>query len=406
MRKTPRSNHQAWIVASLLLLAFALRVHGLDHHNIWGDEAASIELSKQSLAQILVPEIETHPPLYHILLHFWMTIAGDSIFAVRYFSVIPGILLISLVHVVGQRLFGRPGATLAAGMTAFSSFAIYYSQETRMYAWVTTFGTLSAYSMLRLQHQSSWKSKWTAAYLVSTLAAIFTHYYALLVLLAQNLFMITSNHHRWRWLQVITGLSFLPWVMAHAAFISSKASLRMDAWGLEGTNQVWAGSLWAFATGITVSPQQQWMAAAMLIFVAIGVRRVWQIPGQQRFLALYLFVPITGAWLIGPLMPFFYERYLTIALPAYILLLVAGLLANARPILIGGLLLAMITNVISVYNYYIDPRYSKGRYGDLIAYVEHNALLGDGLLLQNGAQAALYDYYGPTQLPSYNLLLG
>ena len=102
-------------------------------------------------------------------------------------------------------------------------------------------------------------------------------------------------------------------------------------------------------------------------------------------------------------MPFFYERYLTIALPAYILLLVAGLLASARPILIGGLLLAMITNVISVYNYYIDPRHSKGRYGDLIAYLEHNALSGDGLLLQNGAQAALYDYYGPTQITSYNL---
>ncbi len=185
-----RSSRQALFVVPLLLLAFALRVHGLEHHNIWGDEAFSIALGKQPLAQVVDPDQETNPPLYHILLHFWLAMVGDSVLAVRYLSVIPGMLLVPLTHVIGQRLFGRSGAALAAILTAFSSFAIYYSQETRMYAWVVAFSTLSVYASLRLQRQSSPRIKWSAVFLASMLAAAFTHYYAFLVLLAENLFMI------------------------------------------------------------------------------------------------------------------------------------------------------------------------------------------------------------------------
>ena len=49
MTKARKSSNQALLVVPILILAFALRVHGLEHHNIWGDEAFSIALAKQNL---------------------------------------------------------------------------------------------------------------------------------------------------------------------------------------------------------------------------------------------------------------------------------------------------------------------------------------------------------------------
>ncbi|MDP6225148.1 MAG: glycosyltransferase family 39 protein, partial [Anaerolineales bacterium] len=323
--------------------------------------------------------------------------------------VIPGMLLVPLTHVIGQRLFGRSGAALAAILTAFSSFAIYYSQETRMYAWVVAFSTLSVYASLRLQRQSSPRTKWSAVFLASTLAAAFTHYYAFLVLLAENLFMIWRKHRQRRWLrrwigmQAVAGLAFLPWALAHVDFIGGKASARWEALGAGGLDAVWAGTLAAFGAGETVSPLGRWLGIALLVPLAMGLRGALQRSRRERVLAYWLFVPLAAAWLLGPLMPFFFPRYLIVALPAYVLLLAGGLRASARPLVVFWLLLALLANGRSLRNYFSDPNFAKGGYGDLMAYVQVHRQPGDALLLQNGAQAALYDYYGQAEPRAYNM---
>jgi hypothetical protein len=120
-------------------------------------------------------------------------------------------------------------------------------------------------------------------------------------------------------------------------------------------------------------------------------------------LAYWLFVPLTGAWLPGPLMPFFFARYLIVALPAYLLLLAIGLRASARPLAAFWLLLALLANGYSLRNYFSNPNFAKGGYGDLMAYVQAHRRSGDALLLQNGAQAALYDYYGQAEPRAFNM---
>jgi hypothetical protein len=118
----------------------------------------------------------------------------------------------------------------------------------------------------------------------------------------------------------------------------------------------------------------------------------------------YLVVPLSVAWLVNPIMPFFFERYLIVALPAYLLLLAAGLLWLGRRhnvTLAIGVLLVLVVSGYSLYNYYADPAYAKGGYGQLMAYVEHHAYPGDALLLENPLQKAIYDYYAPPDMPAY-----
>ena len=166
---------------------------------------------------------------------------------------------------------------------------------------------------------------------------------------------------------------------------------------------VWAGSLSAFGVGHTVSPLGRWLGIALLVPMAIGLRGGMQRSRWDSALAYWLFVPLLGAWLLGPLMPFYFPRYLIVVLAPYLLLLVGGLRASARPLAILWLLLALLANWRSLRNYFSDPVYAKGGYGDLMAYVDAHRLPGDGLLLQNGAQAPLYDYYGLQEPLAYNM---
>ena len=222
--------NQHFAMAALLLLGFGLRVFRLQRHNLWGDEAFSLAFSKQPLALVLAAGVETHPPLYHAMLHFWLLLAGQSLFALRFLSVVPGVLLLALLFALGRRFLGAPGGLLTAGLAAISSFAIYYSQETRMYAWVACFCALAMYADSRWQRARA--RGWAALFLAATLAAVFTHYYAFFVLLAQNLGRFRWRREdalRWRaWLrvQLLIALAYLPWALAQIGFIGGKASAR------------------------------------------------------------------------------------------------------------------------------------------------------------------------------------
>ncbi len=394
-------------MAALLLLGFGLRVFRLQWHNLWGDEAFSLAFSKQPLQLVLAAGAETHPPLYHALLHFWVPLVGQSLFALRFLSVLPGVLLVAMLFVLGRRMFGAPVGLLASGLCAISSFAIYYSQETRMYAWVACFCALALYADVRWQRTPA--RRWAALFLGATLAAIFTHYYAFFVLLAQTFCRFLwrrENPHIWTvWLrgQLLIALAYLPWVLAQIEFISAKASARWETLGARGLDEVWAGTLAAFGVGQTVSPLGRWMGIALLVPLAIGLRSAMQRSRRERVLVYGLFVSLVGAWLLGALMPFFSPRYLIVALPAYLVLLAVGLRASARPLALFWVLLALLANGRSLRNYFTDPLYAKGGYGDLMTYVHAHRRPGDGLLLQNGAQAPLYDYYGLHEPRGYNM---
>ena len=391
----------------MLLLGFWLRVFRLQWHNLWGDEAFSLAFSKQPLVQVLSAGAETHPPLYHAMLHFWVSLAGQSLFALRFFSVLPGVLLVALLFLLGRRMLGYPGGFLASGLCAISSFAVYYSQETRMYSWAAFFCALSMYADVRWQRTR--ERRWEALFLGAMLAAIFTHYYSFFLLVAQNLFRFVQrreNRRSWlNWLrgQLFIALAYFPWVLAQIEFIGSKASARWDALGVGGLVAVWAGTLSAFGAGQTVAPLGRWLGIVLLIPLAIGLRGVLQSSRDERVLAYWLFIPMVGAWLLGPLMPFFFPRYLIVVMLVYLLLLAAGLRSSARSLTIFWLLLSLLANWRSLHNYFFEPLYAKGGYGDLMAYVDANRRLGDGLLLQNGAQAPLHDFYGLHEVRSYNM---
>lgn len=126
-------------VAGLLTLASMLRLFLLTNQSFWFDEGAtlamtdSVDVRHTYYSLMTISGGDKFQPLYFYLLSVWRAIFGDSEFALRFFSVIPGVLTPIVVYLAAKPLFGERHALLSAIFLVCSGFCISYSQELRPY---------------------------------------------------------------------------------------------------------------------------------------------------------------------------------------------------------------------------------------------------------------------------------
>src|SRR5450432_3925929 len=186
VRLRPMNPKRVLAAATLiLLLAFTLRVLRLGDKTVWWDEAWSVWTAQQSFAQTTeITARDVHPPLYQWLLNGWVRVTGISEFAVRYLSLLWGLLTVAALYALVRRLANLRAALLAALFLTISTFAIHWSQETRMYSMSACAVTLAVYAYLRIG--TKWSRWWLLLIAASTTAAL-THYLGALVLVVLNL---------------------------------------------------------------------------------------------------------------------------------------------------------------------------------------------------------------------------
>ncbi|MGD8491551.1 MAG: glycosyltransferase family 39 protein, partial [Anaerolineae bacterium] len=358
---------------------------------------------------------DTHPPLYPFLLYAWLRAAGSSPLAVRFLSALIGTLTVPLVFVLGRRAFGQATGLLASLLTAVSPVLVYYSQETRMYGLVAVLGVASVYGAASILQGERRTTGWLA-YFFATLAAAYTHYYAFFVILAENLVVVPallvrrrrSDLARWLLSQAGILVAYIPWIFVQVGFLSGKASTRFDEWNLSTAWRIAAETVASFGAGLAVAPAvAQGIAVLFAIVVAVGVVALVRRRDPEPWLVVaYLFLPVGLAWLVNPVMPFFYARYLLLLAPAFYLLAAHGVLIGWRlwrPLGVAGAVLLVLASLWGLRGYYTDEAYVKGRYGQMMSHIQSHAQPGDAILLANQLQRPLYDYYAPDELAAYFL---
>jgi hypothetical protein len=390
-------------------MAFCLRIYAIDRQDIWGDEAVSIQLSSGPLLDIIEGGAETVPPLYHILLHYWLRLGGASALAIRLLSAAFGTLGVAGIYILGGRVFGRRIGILAALTAAISPALVFYSQEARVYSVLAFLTVVSIYWTVRLADEPVRSRAWIA-YLLASLAAGYTHYYGFFVILAENLVVIIHmlRRRRWRslkkWLaaQAAIGLAYLPWIYIQGSFLTNKAGGRFEEWTLSVAAGMAEQTLTALAAGLSVSPSAARLIAIPFIVAALSslFARPSNGTGKTLLIACVL-VPGALAWLVNPLMPFFFPRYLLLTAPAYFILVASGIVVwkrLQRTLPAAGVLLLVLGSGYGLHGYYTDDAFLKGRYGQMMTHVQQNARSGDGLVLLNRLQRPLFEYYEPSDL--------
>lgn len=162
-----------WPLLPIFAVALALRL--LVTRGFWIDEITSIiQANTASISETLALIPTVHPPLYHIVLHYWVGLFGISEFAVRAMSIAFGMASVVALYVFANRFFGRNIAIICGIIVAVSPFHVWYSQEARMYSPLFFFATVSLYFFMKLLEERK-ASSWIG-WGVSTILAAYTHY--------------------------------------------------------------------------------------------------------------------------------------------------------------------------------------------------------------------------------------
>lgn len=112
MRTKLGSNWIRIAILALIWIGFAARVWQIGAQSLWLDEALSVVFARKPVPQLISTLInqDIHPPLYYLFLHFWMILAGQSEFAVRYLSLLFGLPAVPATYVFGAALFRKAAA--------------------------------------------------------------------------------------------------------------------------------------------------------------------------------------------------------------------------------------------------------------------------------------------------------
>ncbi|MBI3286892.1 MAG: glycosyltransferase family 39 protein, partial [Chloroflexi bacterium] len=167
----PLPGVRPWVgLAAIFSLGIALRLFRLGDQSLWLDEAFSVTLSRKPVLEMLrlIVLSDSHPPLYYLLLHFWM-ILGDSEVLVRLLSALLSGASILTMYALGRAMYSHSVGLTAALILALSPFHIWYAQEARMYALLSLGVLASAYFLVRAL-QTNHVKHWTGFVFTTTLA--------------------------------------------------------------------------------------------------------------------------------------------------------------------------------------------------------------------------------------------
>src|SRR5512134_37963 len=116
-----------WLVIVITFVGGWLRVYLLSSKGLWLDETFSIWMANHSVSDMLqwIVRIDQHPPLYYLLLHYWIALNGDTPYDVRLLSALFGAGTIPVIYLIGKRISGTVLGLTAAVLLAFSPFNIY-----------------------------------------------------------------------------------------------------------------------------------------------------------------------------------------------------------------------------------------------------------------------------------------
>ena len=350
-----RSLTSAWIavpagLGALVAISLLLRTTELGI-GFWIDEGLSVGIADRPLGDIpLALREDGSPPLYYMLLHFWLGLAGESEAGVRGLSLLFGLMAIPAAWWAARAIWdSMRAAWFAAILAAFNPFLAQYSQEARMYSLVALLAIPATACFVRAYALDVPNRRpWIAGFAVSTAVALYTHNWPIFFTASAAVAwaVLWKLAPKWRRRELVRDgllgfggafVLYLPWVpttLYQAAHTGAPWSDQPAVDSLFGVPGVLLGRM----------PQIVLLICAGAGILALLQRRENGLSDKARVVIALVILAIGTpvlAWTLSQVSPAWANRYLAVALAPY-LLLAAGGLAYARRLGIVGLVLVVI----------------------------------------------------------------
>jgi mannosyltransferase len=464
-----RSLRRLLVVPGLLFVfGLASRLYRLGAQSLWLDEGGTWSevtgrTGKGWLA--LFGELwskDAAYPLYHILLKVWVTLAGDSEWALRFPSALAGAATIVVMYYAALE-FARPTtddrpfalssryALIVALLFAISPFALWYAQDAKVYSLLMLAVALEIWALLHALNRPGPQS-WLSLAGISLLS-LFVHRLALLPVagaaLAYALVWPTTDHRppttddrrrvvggrssAWR-----IGVALVALVLA-AGGVAGLASLAVSDASQSVEGHIAAGplqALWLTFTRFSLDrwpgdiagylglPLAIWLlpCAALTLWGGLLLTRdtLARRPGAIAIVCM-AGAPLLLLALALALMavPIYEARYATVAFPAWVLLLaypfvdgrrttddgrcakqlVALILSRGRWSVVGGLLLVNALLLFQPNKGLFSGDPLKEQWREAVTYVARQAHPDDLIIIHPYYVGLMWDYYATRVTP-------
>jgi len=375
----------------ILFFGLALRLISLNQ-SLWLDEATSALVVRNfNFAEIITKFSpgDFHPPLYYLLLKIWAGLFGTGEVGLRSLSVVIGVATVYLVYKISK-------SKLAALLLATSGLHIYYSQEARMYALATFLVCLSVFSFMKIVKQGRSGDWWKFSGII-TLTAI-ADYLPIFILPVFWLYAAIKRKKLNWWKKFIASHIILVIVM----IIWSPILIRQLSSGLNvfATSPSWWQILGTaslknlllipikFILGrISIDNKLLYGLISItlctiyfgLMFLARSLKIAW----------LWLLVPIVGAVALAFKVSVLSYFRLLFVLPAFYLLVAAGitkLKGRWQKVALG---LVLLVNLSSSIAYLFNPRFHREDWRSVA-----KALGSSPIVFPANSQKEALTYYG------------
>jgi mannosyltransferase len=358
-----------WGALIVVGVSLALSLLAIGRESLWFDESVTVRvgrLSNEAFRNIL----ETREPfwaLYYSIMRPWMEL-GDSTVWLRLPSAIAAAVAVALTYLTARRMFDERVAFFGALVLAMHGFLLQYAVEARGYALAAALIAASTLAFVLACERPGWL-RW-AAYAVLTVAAIYAHFFAAMVVGAHALSVLVLGR---RWLESNAVYAVAAWLATAAA------SWPLAQWLLDAEqtrrfvrpvtpDRVLAAFTW-FGGGNVVQRYDVLYYVLAIGSMAIVALACVHLVSMARADRNYWRAVLLGGWILAPLLlsiaisltikPVFAYRYLIVSLPG--LAIGAGLvvarvrLRPLRVVAIGAIVVVLLAGAWPVLAVPIKP---------------------------------------------------
>lgn len=295
--------------------------------SFWRDEAFTMLISIKTPWEIIQALIhDQSPPLYFLLLHYWIQFFGTGEYEVRLLSVLfYGGLAILMYFIASEYIKSWVGRALVSAIILFNPLLIQYAAEARPYMMYTFLTTLGVYFLIK---------RW---YVLSGMVfglATFTHNFGLFYLTAVFLWWVYEYRENLKQSLPAALRFFIP-----AGILSGLWSIvtifqfnRISGnfWLSEKTLNMFIDMLETFTRGEILHQTSTVLYLLSLLLIVVG-SSYFIAPKKKHLIPLATLawflsiIPICLTYLISRFKtPIYYDRYLLASLPMIVIILSYG----------------------------------------------------------------------------------
>jgi 4-amino-4-deoxy-L-arabinose transferase-like glycosyltransferase len=337
VQKSKRNNLMTVLMlAILLIVGFFYRIYGLNaNHSFWTDED-HVAIFARAILERGRPVLTNgyHTGIYQIFPYYLFALSakifGLNEFAIRFPSVVFGVLTIWAVYLLGKELFNKNVGLVAATLITFLKIEILWSRQARPYQALQFFSLLGAFFIYKLTKEKRFNWRYFLGFLGCGILASLMHGMGLVIFFVGFLYLLIFRFAWFKKKWTALGLA-IPLIFSYIFRVQILAIVSQ----IGKTNNLFYYRVFL------------WHNYSLLVFLAlVGFisqilqrKDTWQIP-----VLFLVFQGIIASFLLGQ--PF--VRYFYIVFPFLVLLSAVGLGEIAKIISPKKRLLVLVILVLFI----------------------------------------------------------